>query len=67
MKYEVICRGKSCKFDNFDEALQYAKMITFEEEKFDTALIIERSDSDVKIQGLRWIIFNMYEVVNLTI
>ena len=67
MEYEVIWHGTSRKFDNFDEALHHAKMVTFEEEKFDAALIIKRTDLSVKIQGLRWIIFGMYELVNLTI
>ena len=67
MKYEVIWHGKSFEFDEYNEALDFAKTMTFEEEKFDTALIFTRSEDDVKIQGLRWIIFGMYELVNLTV
>ena len=67
MKYEVIWHGKSFEFDDYDEAIEYARTMTFEEEKFDTALIIKRSEDCVKVQGVRWIIFGMYELVNLTI
>lgn len=67
MKYEVIWHGKSFEFEDYVEALEYAKNMTFEEEKFDTALIFTRSDEGVKIQGIRWIIFGMYELVNLTL
>ena len=67
MKYEVIWHGKSFEFDDYGEAIEYAKTMTFEEEKFDTALILKRSENDVKIQGIRWIIFDMYELVNLTV
>ena len=67
MKYEVIWHGKSFEFDDYGEAIEHAKTMTFEEEKFDTALIFTRSEDEVKIQCLRWIIFGMYELVNLTI
>ena len=67
MKYEVIWHGKSFEFDDYDEAIEYARTMTFEEEKFDTALIIKRSEECIKIQAFRWIIFGMYEFVNLTI
>lgn len=67
MKYEVIWHGKSFEFDDYGEAIEYAKTMILEEEKYDTALIITRSEDVVKIQGLRWIIFGMYEIVNLTI
>lgn len=67
MHYEVIWHGKSSEFDDYAEALEYAKTMTFEEEKFDTALIIISSEDGVKLQGVRWIIFGMYELVNLKI
>ena len=67
MKYEVIWQSKSFEFDNYYEALEYAKVMTLEEEKFDTALIFTRSKDCVKIQGVRWICLNLYELVNLTI
>lgn len=67
MKYEVIWHGKYFEFDDFGEALEYAKKMTFEEEKYDTALIFTRSESDIKIQAVRWIIFGMYELVNLSV
>lgn len=67
MKYEVIWHGKSFEFDDYGESIEYAKTMTFEEEKFDTALIFIRSEDGVKIQGLRWIIFGMYELVNLNV
>ena len=67
MKYEVIWQGRYCEFDDYNEALEYAKTITFKEEKYDTALILSKNKKGVKIQGLRWIIFGMYELVNLTI
>ena len=67
MKYEVIWNGKSFEFDNYDEALEYARIMTLEEEKFDTALIFKRSEDGVKIQGVRWICLGLYELVNLTI
>ena len=67
MKYEVIWHGKSFEFSDYYEALDFAKIMTFEEEKFYTALILKRSEDDVKIQGIRWILFDMYELVNLTI
>lgn len=65
--YEVIWHGKSFEFEDYDEALEFSKTMTFEEKEYDTALIITRPEDGVKIQGLRWIIFGMYELVNLTI
>ena len=67
MKDEVIWHGKSFEFDDYEEAIEHAKIITLKEDKFDTALIFTRSKDGVKIQGLRWIIFETYELVNLTV
>lgn len=67
MNYELIWHGKSFEFEDYDEAVAFAETMTCEEKKYDTALIITRSEDGVKIQGLRWIIFGMYELVNLTI
>lgn len=67
MKYEVVWHGKSFEFDDYCEAIECAKEMTFEEEKFDTALMFIRSEDEVKIQGIRWIIFGMYEIVNIII
>ena len=67
MKYEVIWHGKYFEFDDYGEALEYAKTMTIEEEKYDTALIFIRSEGDIKIQAVRWIIFGMYELVNLSV
>ena len=67
MKCEVIWNGKSFEFNDYDRAIKHAKSATYKEEKFDTALIIKRSNDGVELEGLRWIIFDMYELVNLNV
>ena len=67
MKYEIIWNGTVRACDDYDEAIECAKMLTLEEEKYYTALILMRSEDTVKLQAVRWIIFGMYELVNLTI
>lgn len=67
-EYRVIWHGNEEVFDKFKDALQYARIMTIEEDKFDTALIITRrlyDDGEVKISCVRtlhWIVGGLYEL-----
>ena len=66
--YIIYWRGTESEFSKFDDAVAWAKDCTREEEKFDTALIINRKYVDnVKMYTLRWIIFDMFELVRVQI
>lgn len=50
MDYKVYWLGaaKHSEFTDYDEALEYAQTMTFEESTLNTAVIVERKESRIK-------------------
>lgn len=50
MIYQVYWQGaaKQAEFTDYDEALEYAQTMTFEESTLNTAIIVARKESRVK-------------------
>lgn len=64
--FEVLWNGKIRKFDDYGEALEYAKTMTFEEEELNDALIISiKKDGAAKLEGLHWFHGGAYLVEKL--
>lgn len=64
---QVLWRSKIAKFDDYGEALEYAKTMTFEEDVHDTALVISiKKDNTARLDAVHWISGGMYIVEKLT-
>ena len=64
---EVLWRSKIARFDDYGEALEYAKTMTCEEEVHDTALVISaKKDGTARVDGVHWISGGMFLIEKLT-
>lgn len=74
-QFIVIWNKNEFVFNKFEEVVNKCEELTYGEEKHDTALIITRYEyfgdfPDVKIsrvQGFRWIVDGVFELVNLNV
>ena len=63
---EVLWHGKIYKFDDYVEALDYAKIMTYGEEKYDSAMIISiKKDNTARVDGVHWIVDSIFLVEKL--
>lgn len=63
---EVLWNGKIRKFDDYGEALEYAKTMTFEEEEYNDAFIISsKKDGTAIMDGVHWFHGGAYLVEKL--
>ena len=65
---QVLWRSKIAKFDDYGEALEYAKTMTFEEdEDYNDAFIISaKKDGTAILEGVHWVMGGAYLVEKLT-
>lgn len=63
MDFEVLWDGKINRFDDYGEALEFAKTMTFEEEVHNTALLVSiKKDDTIKIEGVHWMYGGCYVI-----
>ena len=66
MDFEVLWNGSISKFDDYGEALEYAKTMTFEEDECNDAFIISiKRDGKAILEGLHWFHGGAYLVEKL--
>lgn len=70
-QYIVIIGQKESKFDSYDDAIDYAKIMTYDDEEHPKAIVITRKSFDstglatTRIESLTWLFDYVYVLAEI--